>query len=37
MTAFFIGLILSELNMLNGWILVIYIIYCVWRFFKSFS
>lgn len=34
MTAFFIGLILSELGMLNGWVLVIYVIYCVWRFLK---
>lgn len=37
MTALFIGLILAELNMLQGWTLVLYIIYCVWRFFKLFD
>ena len=37
MTAFFIGIILSELNLLHGWYLVLYIIYCVWRFLKLFS
>lgn len=37
MTAFFIGLILAELNMLQGWVLVLYIIYCVWRFIKLFD
>lgn len=34
MTAFFIGLILAELGMLKGWILVLYIIYCVERFIR---
>lgn len=31
MTAIFIGIILSELNILDGWILFFYIIYLVWR------
>lgn len=34
MTALFIGLILGELGMLHGWMLVLYIIYVVWRFIK---
>lgn len=34
MTALFIGLILEELGMLNGWILVLYIFYCIWRVIK---
>ncbi len=37
MTALFIGLILAKLNMLDGWILVLYIIYCIWRFLKLFN
>ena len=37
MTALFIGLILAELDMLHGWMLVGYIIYCVERFFKLFD
>lgn len=34
MTAIFIGLILAKLDMLNDGILILYIIYCVWRFIK---
>lgn len=37
MTALFIGLILAKLNMLDGWMLVLYIIYCIWRFLKLFN
>lgn len=37
MTALFIGLILAKLNILDGWILVLYIIYCIWRFLKLFN
>lgn len=37
MTALFIGLILAKLNMLDGRILVLYIIYCIWRFLKLFN
>ena len=34
MTAIFIGIILNELNLLNGWMLFWYVIYCVWRTLK---
>lgn len=34
MAAFFIGLILVKLNMLNDWILIVYILYCFLSFFK---
>lgn len=37
MTALFIGLILAKLNMLDGWMLLLYIIYCIWRFLKLFN
>lgn len=37
MTAFFIGLILDKLDMLHGWVLVVYIIYVIWRGLKFLS
>lgn len=37
MTAVFIGLILAELNMLQGWLLFWYVIWCVWRILKMFD
>ena len=37
MTAIFIGIILNELDMLHGWMLFWYIVYCVWRFIKLFD